>query len=121
MASLFTTGTGASVLGAPIVSSSVGTGVELIAGIASTTSSTSTTTLERDTTVIGVGETMRAAFTAFAPFLYAMNKNPAVMEKLAELTAPSFLEDEDADAESTADNNSEVSFDFDLFDAAIDG
>jgi hypothetical protein len=43
------------------------------------------------------------------------------MEKLAELTAPSFLEDEDADAESTADNNSEVSFDFDLFDAAIDG
>jgi hypothetical protein len=126
LASLFTSGTGPSILGAPILTSSVGVGgIDLINGAVSTsTSSTATTTLTRDSTVIGVGETMRAAFTAFAPFLYAMNKNPEVMKKLAEITKAEFLkEEEKADADSTEDNSTEgdTSFDFDIFDAAIDG
>lgn len=107
LASVFTSGTGASILGAPILSSNVGTdGVDLIAAsVATTTTSTSSDALAVDTTPVGVGETMRAAVTAFAPMLYALNKNPEVMDRLVEIANTQFLGDDDG--ESTGDSEAD--------------
>jgi len=107
LASLFTSGTAASILGAPVLSAGLGTsGVDLIASSSLTTSSySSSSTASADASVAGVGETMRAAFTAFAPMLYALDKNPEILTKLAELANTQFLSEEAEDSTAESDDS----------------
>jgi len=104
LTNLFTSGSAAAILGAPVlsadISASIGSagsggssGLELVpqAASTSTTAAALTDTISNTQKEIGIGETILATATLLAPMLYAMTKKPEVVEQLQELYEVNFL------------------------------
>lgn len=99
LTTLFTSGSGASVLGVPVLSSNLGSstggGTVLTSTTTTSTAASSTTATvtigDTSTDQISIGQTLLATATVLAPMMYAMNKKPEVVEQLQELYGNDFL------------------------------